>query len=90
MNGGLRYQGDASIQQGDAICTGICFVDWSEDGAEWRGRLSDDAPAFNLREGEGAWLRLEDGRECTIVIDRNVAGSGLVEFSNPRGNSDLR
>jgi hypothetical protein len=43
---------------------------------------------MNLVEG-GAWLRLADGREGEIQIERAVAGSGLTEFSGARGILDL-
>jgi hypothetical protein len=43
---------------------------------------------MNLVEG-GAWLRLADGRECEIQIERAVAGSGLTEFSGAKGIRDL-
>jgi hypothetical protein len=42
----------------------------------------------NLAEG-GAWLRLADGRECEIQVERAVAGSGFTEFSGAKGILDL-
>jgi hypothetical protein len=44
---------------------------------------------MNLVEG-GAWLRLADGRECEIRVERAVAGSGTTEFSGAKGILDLR
>ena len=44
---------------------------------------------MNLLEG-GAWLRLADGRECEIQVERAVAGSGTTEFSGVKGILDLR
>jgi hypothetical protein len=41
---------------------------------------------MNLVEG-GAWLRLADGRECEIQVER--AGSGVTEFSGAKGFLDL-
>jgi hypothetical protein len=42
----------------------------------------------NLLEG-GAWLRLADGREGEIQVERAVAGSGFTEFSGAKGILDL-
>ena len=47
-------------------------------------------PADEHFEGGGAWLRLADGRECEIQVERAVAGSGLTEFSGAKGILDLR
>jgi hypothetical protein len=52
------------------------------------GILQDPAPEVNLVEG-GAWLRLADGRECEIRVERVVAGSGVTEFSGAKGILDL-
>jgi hypothetical protein len=89
----IRYQGIATIRQGDAVSEGLCTIEsHGELGPDpsWSGKLQDAAPTVNLSEG-AAWLHLtENGREGEIVITRTVAGSGLVEFSGAFGISELR
>jgi hypothetical protein len=88
-----RYHGTATISQGAAVVEGDCTIE-SVGGAAsgpdpaWSGRLQEPAPTMNLVEG-GAWLRLADGREGEIQVERAVAGSGLTEFSGARGILDL-
>jgi hypothetical protein len=88
-----RYHGSATISQGAAVIEGDCILE-SVGGAApgsdppWSGRLQDPAPELNLVEG-GAWLRLADGREGEIQVERAVAGSGLTEFSGAKGILDL-
>jgi hypothetical protein len=88
-----RYHGTATISQGVAVVEGDCTIESVGDPAPgpdpaWSGRLQDPTPTVNLVEG-GAWLRLADGREGEIQIERAVAGSGLTEFSGARGILDL-
>jgi hypothetical protein len=86
-----RYHGSATIRQGAAVVEGDCSID-SVGGPlpgpdpAWLGILEDPAPEVNLVEG-GAWLRLADGRECEIRVER--AGSGVTEFSGAKGILDL-
>ena len=44
---------------------------------------------MNLVEGGAAWLRLADGRECEIQVERALAGSGITEFTGAKGILDL-
>ena len=88
-----RYHGSATISQGAALVEGDCFIETVGGPAlgpdpAWLGSLQDPAPTVNLVEG-GAWLRLADGRECEIQVERAVAGSGLTEFSGAKGIQDL-
>jgi hypothetical protein len=88
-----HYHGSATISQGAAIVEGDCLIETvggSAPGPDpaWSGNLQDPAPTVNLVEG-GAWLRLADGRECEIQIERAAAGSGLTEFSGAKGIQDL-
>jgi hypothetical protein len=88
-----RYHGTATISQGAAVVEGDCIIESVGDPAPdsdpaWSGKLQDPAPTVNLVEG-GAWLRLADGREGEIQIERAVAGSGLTEFSGAKGILDL-
>ena len=88
-----RYHGTATISQGAAIVEGDCIIESVGGPAPgpdpaWSGRLQDPAPTLNLVEG-GAWLRLADGRECEIQIERAVAGSGITEFTGAKGILDL-
>jgi hypothetical protein len=88
-----RYHGSATISQGAAVVEGDCTIE-SVGGPlpgpdpAWLGILQDPAPEVNLVEG-GAWLRLADGRECEIQVERVVAGSGVTEFSGAKGILDL-
>jgi hypothetical protein len=88
-----HYHGSATISQGAAVVEGDCIIETvggpapSPDPA-WSGNLEDPAPTVNLVEG-AAWLRLADGRECEIEVERAVAGSGLTEFSGAKGIRDL-
>ena len=89
-----RYHGTATISQGAAIVEGDCTIESVGGPAPgpdpaWSGRLQETAPTMNLLEG-GAWLRLADGRECEIRVERAVAGSGTTEFSGAKGILDLR
>jgi hypothetical protein len=90
-----RYHGTATISQGAALVEGDCIIESvggpapSPDPA-WSGRLQELVPTMNLVEGGGAWLRLADGRECEIRVERAVAGSGTTEFSGAKGILDLR
>ena len=88
-----RYHGSATISQGAAIVEGDCIIESVGGPAPgsnpaWAGRLQDPGPTMDLVEG-GAWLRLADGRECEIQVERAVAGSGLTEFSGAKGIRDL-
>jgi hypothetical protein len=88
-----HYHGSATISQGVAVVEGDCIIVTVGGPApgpdpEWAGNLQDPAPTVNLVEG-GAWLRLADGRECEIQVERAVAGSGLTEFSGAKGIRDL-
>jgi hypothetical protein len=88
-----RYHGSATISQGAAVVEGDCIIESVGGPAPgpnpaWAGRLQDLAPTMDLVEG-GAWLRLADGRECEIQVERAVAGSGLTEFSGAKGILDL-
>ena len=90
-----RYHGSATISQGASVVEGDCIIESAGGPAPgpdpaWSGNLQEDpAPTVNLLEG-GAWLRLADGRECEIQVERAVAGSGLTEFSGAKGILDLR
>jgi hypothetical protein len=88
-----HYHGSATISQGAAVVEGDCIIETVGGPAPgpdpgWLGNLQDPAPTVNLVEG-GAWLRLADGRECEIQVERAVAGSGLTEFSGAKGIQDL-
>jgi hypothetical protein len=88
-----RYHGTATISQGAAVVEGDCIIESVGGPAPgpdpaWSGRLQETAPTMNLLEG-GAWLRLADGRECEIRVERAVAGSGTTEFSGAKGILDL-
>jgi hypothetical protein len=88
-----RYHGSATISQGAAVVEGDCIIEsvgGSAAGSDpaWSGTLQDPAPSVNLVEG-GAWLRLADGREGEIQVERAVAGSGVTEFSGAKGILDL-
>ena len=89
-----HYHGSATISQGATVVEGDCIIETvggpaaGSDNA-WSGNLQDPAPTVNLVEG-GAWLRLADGRECEIQVERAVAGSGLTEFSGAKGILDLQ
>jgi len=88
-----HYHGSATICQGTAVVEGDCIIETVGGPAPgpdpaWLGSLQDPAPTVNLFEG-GAWLRLADGRECEIQVERAVAGSGLTEFSGAKGIQDL-
>jgi hypothetical protein len=88
-----RYNGTATISQGAAVVEGDCIIE-SVGGpapgpdSAWSGRLQEPVPTLNLVEG-GAWLRLADGRECEIRVERAVAGSGTTEFTGAKGILDL-
>jgi hypothetical protein len=89
-----RYHGTATISQGAAVVEGDCIIESVGGPAPgpdpaWSGRLQEPAPTMKLIEG-GAWLRLADGRECEIRVERAVAGSGTTEFSGAKGILDLR
>ena len=89
-----RYHGTATISQGAAVVEGDCIIESVGGPAPgpdpaWSGRLQEPAPTMNLVEG-GAWLRLADGRECEIQVERAVAGSGITEFTGAKGILDLR
>jgi hypothetical protein len=88
-----RYHGSATIRQGAAVVAGDCILETVGGPAPgpdpaWSGNLHDPAPTVNLLEG-GAWLRLADGREGEIQVERAVAGSGFTEFSGAKGILDL-
>ena len=88
-----RYQGSATITQGPAVVEGDCIIESIGGPAPgpdpaWSGNLHDLAPTVDLLEG-GAWLRLADGRECEIQVERADAGSGFTEFSGAKGILDL-
>ena len=88
-----HYHGSATISQGTAVVEGDCVIATVGGPAPgpdpaWLGSLQDSAPTLDLLEG-GAWLRLADGRECEIQVERAVAGSGLTEFSGAKGIQDL-
>ena len=90
-----RYHGSATISQGAAVVEGDCIIE-SVGGPDpgpdpaWSGNLQEDpAPTMTLVEG-AAWLRLADGRECEIRVERAVAGSGTTEFTSVKGILDLR
>ena len=88
-----RYHGSATITQGTAVVEGDCIIETVGGPAPgldpgWSGNLQDAAPTVNLVEG-GAWLRLADGRECEIQVERAVPGSGFTEFSGAKGILDL-
>jgi hypothetical protein len=85
-----HYHGSATISQGTAVVEGDCSIETVGGPATdpaWLGNLQDPASEVNLVEG-GAWLRLADGRECEIQVER--AGSGVTEFSGAKGILDLR
>ena len=88
-----HYHGSATISQGATVVEGDCIIETvggpapGSDNA-WSGNLQDPAPTVNLVDC-GAWLRLADGRECEIQVERAVAGSGLAEFSGAKGILDL-
>jgi hypothetical protein len=88
-----RYHGSATISQGAAVVEGDCIIESvggpapGPDPAS-SGTLQDPVPTVNLVEG-GAWLRVADGREGEIQVERDVAGSGLTEFSGAKGILDL-
>jgi hypothetical protein len=88
-----RYNGTATISQGAAVVEGDCIIESVGGPAPgpdpaWSGRLQEPVPTMNLVEG-GAWLRLADGRECEIRVERAVAGSGTTEFTGAKGILDL-
>ena len=86
-----HYHGSATISQGAAVVEGDCVIATVGGPATdptWLGSLQDSAPTVDLLEG-GAWLRLADGREGEIQVERAVAGSGLTEFSGAKGILDL-
>jgi hypothetical protein len=88
-----HYHGSATISQGRAVVEGDCIIETAGGPAPgpdpaWSGNLEDPAPTVDLVEG-GAWLRLADGREGEIQVERAVAGSGLTEFSGAKGILDL-
>jgi hypothetical protein len=88
-----HYHGSATISQGTAVIEGDCIIATVGGPAPgpdpaWLGSLQDSEPTLDLLEG-GAWLRLADGRECEIQVERAVAGSGLTEFSGAKGIRDL-
>ena len=88
-----RYHGTATISQGAAVVEGDCIIESVGGPAPgpdpaWSGRLQEPAPTMNLVEG-GAWLRLADGRECEIRVERALAGSGSTEFTGAKGILDL-
>ena len=88
-----RYHGSATITQGTAVVEGDCVIESIGGPAPgpdpaWSGNLHDLAPTVDLLEG-GAWLRLADGRECEIQVERADAGSGFTEFSGAKGILDL-
>lgn len=89
-----RYHGTATISQGAAVVEGDCIIESVGGPAPgpdpaWSGRLQDPAPTMNLVAGGAAWLRLADGRECEIRVERAVAGSGTTEFTGAKGILDL-
>ena len=77
----------SALVEGDCIIESVGGPAPGPDPA-WSGRLQETAPTMNLHEG-GAWLRLADGRECEIRVERAVAGSGTTEFSGAKGFLDL-
>ena len=88
-----HYHGSATISQGAGVVEGDCILETVGGPAPgldpgWSGNLQDAAPTVNLVEG-GAWLRLADGRECEIQVERAVPGSGFTEFSGAKGILDL-
>jgi len=86
-----HYHGSATISQGAAVVEGDCIIETVGGPATdppWLGNLQDPAPTVNLLKG-GAWLRLADGREGEIQVERAVAGSGFTEFSGAKGILDL-
>ena len=86
-----HYRGSATISQGTAVVEGDCIIATVGGPATdpaWLGNLQDPAPTVNLLKG-GAWLRLADGREGEIQVERAVAGSGFTEFSGAKGILDL-
>ena len=86
-----HYHGSATISQGTAVVEGDCVIATVGGPATdptWLGSVQDSAPTVDLLEG-GAWLRLADGREGEIQVERAVAGSGLTEFSGAKGILDL-
>jgi hypothetical protein len=91
----IRYHGSAAIRQGPAEVEGDCIIESVGDPSpgpdpSWSGILQEDpAPKVNLVVGVGAWLRLADGRECEIQVERADAGSGVTEFTGARGILDL-
>jgi hypothetical protein len=93
VRGRHRYHGSATISQGAAVVEGDCIIE-SVGGPlpgpdpAWSGILEDPAPEVDLVVG-GAWLRLADGRECEIQVERVVARSGVTEFSGAKGILDL-
>ena len=80
------------IRRGAATVEGECSIE-SVGGPlrgpdpAWLGILEDPAPEVSLVERGGAWLRLADGREYEIRVER--AGSGVTEFSGAKGILDL-
>jgi hypothetical protein len=88
-----HYRGSATISQGAALVEGDCIIETVGGPAPgpdpaWSGNLQDPAPTVNLVEG-AAWLRLADGRECEIQVERAVADSGFAEFTGAKGILDL-
>jgi hypothetical protein len=78
----------SALVEGDCIIESVGGPAPGPDPA-WSGRLQEPAPTMNLVEGGAAWLRLADGRECEIQVERALAGSGITEFSGSKGILDL-
>jgi hypothetical protein len=86
-----HYHRSATISQGTAVVECDCIIETVGGPATdpaWLWNLQDPGPTVNLLKG-GAWLRLADGREGEIQVERAIAGSGFTEFSGAKGILDL-